>query len=120
MRDIFEEIFENQPLDPNESARRNMRPNLRTRFYQHATVGEAEWGFGVLLDGRPVRTPAGNPLAAPLRALAEALAAEGIEYIGDWVLDDPRRHQPFQTETFAGLKPGVAAEWSPRPSGRGA
>ena len=76
MRDIFEEIFENQPLDPNESARRNMRPNLRTRFYQHATVGEAEWGFGVLLDGRPVRTPAGNPLAAPLRALAEALAAE--------------------------------------------
>ncbi len=40
MRDIFEEIFENQPLDPTESARRNMRPKLRARFYQAATVGE--------------------------------------------------------------------------------
>ena len=55
MRDIFEEIFENQPLDPTESARRSMRPKLRARFYRAATVGE---GFQVLLDGRPVRTPA--------------------------------------------------------------
>ena len=39
MRDIFEEIFENQPLDPTESARRSMRPKLRARFYQAATVG---------------------------------------------------------------------------------
>jgi chaperone required for assembly of F1-ATPase len=76
MRDIFEEIFANQPLDPTEAARRNMRPNLRARFYQQATVGEADGGIGVLLDGRPVRTPASKPLAAPLRDLAEALAAE--------------------------------------------
>jgi chaperone required for assembly of F1-ATPase len=76
MPDIFEEIFANQPLDPAESARRNMRPNLRARFYRQATVGEAEGGFPVLLDGRPVRTPANKPLTAPLRALAEALAAE--------------------------------------------
>jgi chaperone required for assembly of F1-ATPase len=76
MRDIFEDIFANQPLDPMGSARRNMRPNLRARFYQQATVEEVEHGFGVLLDGRPVRTPASNPLAAPLRTLAEALAAE--------------------------------------------
>ena len=40
MRDIFEEIFENQPLDPTESARRNMRPQLRARFYQVAQAGE--------------------------------------------------------------------------------
>ena len=81
MRDIFEEIFENQPLDPTESARRNLRPQLRTRFYQSAAVGEAlqnpeDGGFPVLLDGRPVRTPARRLLAAPVRALAEALAAE--------------------------------------------
>ena len=38
MRDIFEDIFENQPLDPMESARRNMRPNLRTRFYKDASA----------------------------------------------------------------------------------
>ena len=76
MRDLFEEIFANQPLDPMEAARRNMRPNLRARFYQQATADEGEHGFGVLLDGRPVRTPASKPLAAPLRTLAEALAAE--------------------------------------------
>jgi len=76
MRDIFEEIFENQPLDPEESARRSMRPNLRARFYQAATVGEGLEGFAVLLDGRPVRTPARRHLAAPARVLAEALAVE--------------------------------------------
>jgi len=77
MRDIFEEIFENQPLDPTESARRSMRPNLRARFYAVAAVGEETGeGFQVLLDGRPVRTPARAALAAPVRDLAQALAAE--------------------------------------------
>ena len=76
MRDIFEEIFANQPLDPTESARRSMRPKLRTRFYQAATVGEGADGFPVLLDGRPVRTPARASLAAPVRELAAAIAAE--------------------------------------------
>ena len=77
MREIFDEIFENQPLDPTESARRNARPNLRKRFYKEARAGEAgEGGHPVLLDGRAVRTPARRLLAAPQRALAEALAAE--------------------------------------------
>jgi chaperone required for assembly of F1-ATPase len=80
MRDIFEEIFENQPLDPMEAARRNMRTNLRARFYKEASVGErnseGEGGFGVLLDGRPVRSPARKPLTAPARDLAQAIAAE--------------------------------------------
>ncbi len=35
-----------------------MRPKLRTRFYRETTVGEGAEGFPVLLDGRPVRTPA--------------------------------------------------------------
>jgi len=76
MRDLFEEMFENQPLDPTEAARRNMRPSLRSRFYQAATVAEGAAGFDVLLDGRPVRTPARRPLAAPVRPLAAAIAAE--------------------------------------------
>jgi chaperone required for assembly of F1-ATPase len=77
MRDLFTEIFENQPLDPTEAARRNMRPSVRKRFYQRAHVGEPEaGGFTVLLDGRPVKTPARRDLAAPTRALAEALAGE--------------------------------------------
>ena len=76
MRDIFTEIFENQPIDPTESARRSLRTRLRARFYDKADVGEAPEGFQVLLDGKPVRTPARKLLAAPVRPLAEALAAE--------------------------------------------
>jgi chaperone required for assembly of F1-ATPase len=76
MRDIFEDIFANQPLDPTEAARRAMRTPLRKRFYQEATAGEGEGGFPVLLDGKPVRTPLRRPLAAPSPALAQALAAE--------------------------------------------
>src|ERR1044071_3634792 len=80
MRDIFEEIFQNQPLDPMEAARRNMRPNLRARFYQDASAAErqseAEGGYPVFLDGRPVRSPARKPLAAPAKELAQAIAAE--------------------------------------------
>jgi len=77
MRDIFSEIFENQPLDPTEAARRAVRPRLRKRFYTHADVGaETEAGLPVLLDGKPIKTPGGRPLAAPRRELAQALAAE--------------------------------------------
>jgi chaperone required for assembly of F1-ATPase len=77
MRDIFTEIFENQPLDPMEAARRGARPRLRKRFYRQAHVGAGgAAGFAVLLDGKPVATPARRALAAPTAALAAALAAE--------------------------------------------
>jgi len=77
MRDIFSEIFENQPLDPTEAARRSVRASLRKRFYKEASAGEkAADGVPLLVDGKPVRTPARRPLAAPTRALAEKLAAE--------------------------------------------
>jgi len=77
MRDIFEDIFSNQPLDPMESARRSLRPKLREKFFTQATIGEAaEGGYPVLLDGKPVRTPGRRILAAPTRTLAEAVAGE--------------------------------------------
>jgi chaperone required for assembly of F1-ATPase len=77
MRDIFTEIFENQPLDPREAARRGARPQLRKRFYGQAHAGEAEGGsFRLLLDAKPVKTPARRWLAAPTRALAEKIAEE--------------------------------------------
>ena len=77
MRDIFTDIFENQPLEPTEAARRAMRPSLRKRFYERAhSGGQKDGGFAVLLDARPVKTPARRALAAPTRALAEALAQE--------------------------------------------
>jgi chaperone required for assembly of F1-ATPase len=72
MRELLDRILENQPLDPTEAARRAMRPQLRRRFYEQALVE----GSAVTLDGRAVKTPARRPLAAPTRALAEALAAE--------------------------------------------
>jgi chaperone required for assembly of F1-ATPase len=76
MRDLFESIFPDEPLDPREAARRAMRPQLRRRFYQRAEVEDAEDEFCILLDGRPVKTPARRTLAAPSRALAQQLAAE--------------------------------------------
>ena len=76
MREIFDDIFGNQPLDPTEAARRAMRPSLRKRFYRAATVEEGAEGYGLLLDGKPVKTPARRALAAPARALAERLAEE--------------------------------------------
>jgi chaperone required for assembly of F1-ATPase len=78
MREIFTEIFENQPLDPMESARRGGRPSLRKRFYERAHVTETGEGAEsqILLDGKPVKTPARNALVAPTRALADAIAAE--------------------------------------------
>jgi chaperone required for assembly of F1-ATPase len=76
MRDLFEGIFENEPSDPTQLARRAMRPQLRQRFYERAEVAGGGGEFGVVLDGRPVRTPARRPLAAPSSALAQALAAE--------------------------------------------
>ena len=93
MRDIFTEIFENQPLDPMVSARKGGRPALRKRFYQRAHVGEkasegGRDGFAVLLDGKPIYTPARRPLAAPTRALAERIAQE---WDGQAAVIDPGR-----------------------------
>jgi len=76
MRELLEDIFASEPVDPVEAARRATRPRLRRRFYERAEAEEAKGEFRVVLDGRPVSTPARRVLAAPTRALAEALAAE--------------------------------------------
>lgn len=46
------------------------------RFYREAVVATAEDGFTILLDGKPLRTPAKNELKVAKRGLAEAIAAE--------------------------------------------
>ncbi|MEA3002253.1 MAG: hypothetical protein QOH81_1041 [Sphingomonadales bacterium] len=46
------------------------------RFYREAAAVPGEGGVGILLDGRPVKTPARRLLAVPTAALAEAIAAE--------------------------------------------
>ncbi|MBI1329949.1 MAG: ATPase [Alphaproteobacteria bacterium] len=45
------------------------------RFYKSASVSDAN---AILLDGRAVKTPGGNPLALPTRALGEAIAQEWV------------------------------------------
>lgn len=58
------------------------------RFWKNASaVAEEEEGWGVRLDGRPVRTPARHPLVVPAERLASAIAEEWNE-AGERV--DPR------------------------------
>jgi chaperone required for assembly of F1-ATPase len=46
------------------------------RFYTKASTAPLGEGHAILLDGMPIKTPAGNVLAVPTDALAKALAAE--------------------------------------------
>jgi chaperone required for assembly of F1-ATPase len=49
----------------------------RKRFYAAATVADREDGsFGIELDGRPIKTPAGHALAVLTQSLADAIAGE--------------------------------------------
>jgi chaperone required for assembly of F1-ATPase len=73
MRDIFDDIFKNEPLDPVESARRSVRVNLRKRFYNEASAGDDN---AVKLDGKPVMTPKRRALKAPNAKIAQAMAGE--------------------------------------------
>jgi len=61
---------------PKVLGREPLRPPLPKRFYREVSVGEADGGYGILLDGRPVRTPKKLQLIVPTRPLAEAIAAE--------------------------------------------
>jgi chaperone required for assembly of F1-ATPase len=76
MREIFDDIFSQQPLDPVEAARGAMRPRQRRRFYKEVQVVEDGGDFALALDGRSVKTPARRILAAPERSLAEGVAGE--------------------------------------------
>lgn len=46
------------------------------RFFKTAAVGDAAGGYTVLLDGKPMRTPAKAPFVVRSKKLAEAIAAE--------------------------------------------
>jgi chaperone required for assembly of F1-ATPase len=53
------------------------------RFWKAATAVEMPQGFGVALDGRPVRTPAKALLVVPTARLAAAIAAEWDAQTGE-------------------------------------
>ena len=46
------------------------------RFYKDTAVDAGDGGFRVLLDGKPMRTPAKAVLVVPAEALAQSIAAE--------------------------------------------
>ncbi len=46
------------------------------RFYKDVSAAAAESGYRILLDGRPVKTPARSDLLLPTASLGEAVAAE--------------------------------------------
>ena len=57
------------------------------RFWKDVSVEQEGKGWGVRLDGRPVKTPARAALALPTRELAEAIAGEWRS-VGETI--DPR------------------------------
>ena len=69
------------------------------RFWDNAAVSETDGGFGVGLDGRPVRSPAKTPLIVPTLALAEEIAAE---WQAQHDVIDPRS-MPFTRSANAAL-----------------
>src|SRR3984893_8088858 len=76
MRELFDETLGKSPLDPEEAVRRTMRTARRKRFYAKAGVLEAPDGFAITLDDKPIRTPSGRQVVAPVREIADAIAAE--------------------------------------------
>ena len=61
------------------------------RFWKEVAVVDEDGGWGIALDGRPVRTPQRAPLAVASSALAEAIAAEWRD-VGETI--DPA-HMPM-------------------------
>jgi chaperone required for assembly of F1-ATPase len=76
MRELFDEVAGKSPFDPEEAVRRTTRGPQRKRFYAKAGVVPSPDGFAITLDGKPVRTPSGRALTAPVAGIAEAIAAE--------------------------------------------
>lgn len=73
MRDLFDIPSLDDPI---AAVRRGTRATLPRRFYTNATTVPVAGGHAVLLDDKPVHTPARRALAAPTLPLAAAIAAE--------------------------------------------
>ena len=76
MRELFDEVAGKSPLDPREAVRRTTRAPQRKRVYASAGVAEADGGFAITLDDKPIRTPSGRQVIAPSREIADAIAVE--------------------------------------------
>jgi chaperone required for assembly of F1-ATPase len=76
MRELFDEVYGQAGLDPEEAVRKSTRGPERKRFYTRVGLTETPDGFAVTLDDKTVRTPSRHPLVAPTRDIAAAIVAE--------------------------------------------
>lgn len=80
MKELFDEVVGQSPLDPRESSRQSSAAPKRKRFYNNVGVAQGQGndggGFTVTLDGKPIRTPSQTIVTIPSREIAEAIAAE--------------------------------------------
>ena len=77
MRDLLNDLSEGlSHPDPIRRAQIQMKKPLPKRFYTAVTVAPVAGGFYLLLDGRPVKTPAKAPLLLQTQALADLVKAE--------------------------------------------
>jgi chaperone required for assembly of F1-ATPase len=79
--------------DPNpmKRAQKQMLTPLVKRFYKDVSVQGQGGQFGVLLDGKPVKTPARKSLAFPTEAAAQLVAKE----FSDQATEINPTHMPF-------------------------
>jgi chaperone required for assembly of F1-ATPase len=76
MRELFDEVAGQSPLDPQEAVRRSTRVPPRKRFYVEAGIAAADGGFAVTLDGKPIKTPTGRQVIVPVKEIAQAISRE--------------------------------------------
>ena len=82
MRELFDEVAGQSQLDPEEAVRRATRTPQRKRFYKAAGFAEAEGGFAVTLDGKPIRTPSGRQVEFPVDTFSKHCLVEGVDELG--------------------------------------
>jgi chaperone required for assembly of F1-ATPase len=77
MADLFDDLA--TPVDSaSERARASLGRNLPKKFYSHVSYEETPEGWHVLLDGKPLKTPARNTFVLPSERLAASVAAEWL------------------------------------------
>lgn len=80
MRDLIFDAEAAAARTPETAAQENMRPVLPKRFYKEVATGENGDGtFSILLDGKPVKTPAKTTLVLPTKQAADLVAQEWRE-----------------------------------------
>lgn len=89
MRDILNDLEAGRHLsdpDPTRRARNQMKAPAVKRFYSSVAVAQADDGFSVVLDGKPVRTPGRAVVRLPTADAAQLVADE---FVGQGETLDP-------------------------------